>query len=83
METIIRLEEKLDKVLDQLSLMNGTLSAQQIILDEHVRRTDLLEKQVDVIRIKSAWVEGAMKLGGAVLFILSSLAGLYSIIGKK
>ncbi len=38
------------KLHDKLSSIDSTLAAQHIILQEHIRRTELLEKQMEPIR---------------------------------
>ena len=42
-----RMEGKLDKLDDRMDGIDKTLIEQKGILDEHVRRTDLLEKKIE------------------------------------
>ena len=39
-------QDKLDKIMDTLHRMDITLAKQQVSLDEHIRRTNLLEEYV-------------------------------------
>ena len=41
-----KLEGKLDKLDDRIDGISVTLAKQQVSLDEHIRRTDVLEKHV-------------------------------------
>lgn len=45
-ERLIRIEEKLDKVLEQQGEMKTVQAEQAVDLKHHIKRTDLLEKQV-------------------------------------
>lgn len=46
-ETLNRLDGKLDKLDDRLDKVDNTMIRQQSILDEHVRRTNLLETKME------------------------------------
>lgn len=46
-DALSRMESKLDKLDDRLDGVDKTLIEQKGILDEHVRRTDLLEKKIE------------------------------------
>ena len=45
-------DEKLDQIMDNQSEMKSTLVVQQQILDYHVKRTDLLEAQVEPMKAR-------------------------------
>lgn len=45
-ETLNRMDDKLDRLDGRLDSMDTTLVKQQAILDEHVRRTNLLEGKI-------------------------------------
>lgn len=42
-----RLIGKIDKIVDQTARTEITLAKQSVILDEHIRRTNILESKVD------------------------------------
>ena len=46
-ETLSRMDSKLDKLDDRMDGMSSTLVKQQSSLDEHIRRTNLLEIKID------------------------------------
>jgi hypothetical protein len=64
-----RLESKLDKIGEDIGVIKVTLGEQHISLAEHVRRTNLLEQQIEPIK-KHVAVVNAM--GQVVLAILAS-----------
>lgn len=45
---LVRIDGKLDKLDDRMDGMAGTLVKQQASLDEHIKRSDLLEKKIDL-----------------------------------
>lgn len=55
-------EAKLDKALEHIASIDVTLAKQAIILDEHIKRTNLLEAEVKPIKKHVDMVEGAIKL---------------------
>ena len=58
-ETLTRIDQKIDKLDDRLDEQGKTLIKQQAILDEHVKRTNLLEDKIasDVKQVKEALPE--------------------------
>lgn len=72
--------KKLDKITEKQSEMNVTLVRQQGILDEHMRRTDLAEKNIETLQKEmnplkthvAAW--GGVGKGLAVLSVLLGIA---------
>jgi uncharacterized coiled-coil protein SlyX len=67
-----RIESKLDKVVDSVSEINKTLAEQHMSLKHHIKRSDLLEAQMEPIRKHVNMVTGAFKLLG----LISLLAGI-------
>lgn len=63
-DRIIRIEDKIDKVVEHLGSMDMTLAAQHESLKIHIKRSDLLEAQVEPIKKHVAMVSGALKLIG-------------------
>jgi hypothetical protein len=62
---------KLDRIDGRLWEIEKTLTTQQVILEDHIRRTELLEAKVLPLERSHSQIVGAMKL----------LAGLGSILG--
>lgn len=61
-----RIEVKIDSLHDRLHNVDTTLAAQHVSLKEHIRRTGILEGQIEPIKKHVAMVEGALKvIGGA------------------
>jgi hypothetical protein len=57
-----RIEDKIDKLSDKLADTNVILGKQHVSLSEHIRRTNLLEKQMAPIATHVNYVQGALKL---------------------
>lgn len=68
-----RIENKVDTIKDHLGSMDATLQGQHISLKEHMRRTELLEKQVEPIKKHVDMMTGALKLLG----VLATIAAIY------
>lgn len=62
-----RLEGKIDTIQNHLGSIDVTLAKQSVILEEHVKRTNLLEKKIEPI-------ESHVKL-------LKSIAKIISFVG--
>ncbi len=75
---LVRLEEKIDQVLDAQSTMSATLAAQHVSLGEHIRRSTLLEEEFKPIKTHVAMWGGAGKL----LVTLGTLAGIAGALVK-
>lgn len=67
-----KLEDKLDKVIEQQGEMNVTLAKQSVILEEHVKRTNLLELKIAPIEKHVVMVHGVLKFIG-ILGILAAI----------
>ena len=67
-----QIETKIDKLDNRLDSIDITLAKQHVVLEEHIKRTEILEKDVAPIKTHVAKVEGALKLVG----ILSLIAGI-------
>lgn len=72
------IDDSLKEIKESLNEMNVTSVKQQIILEEHIRRTNLLELKMEPIERKIYWGEGSLKLLG----ILSLLAGIIAAFAK-
>lgn len=73
-----RLEDKLDGVKTDISAINVTLAKQSVILDEHVKRTNLLEEQLKPVEDHVKLIKSIAKIVsfigmGVILKILHTL----------
>ena len=85
-DTINRIESKLDRVSDDISKINVTLAKQAVSLDEHIRRTNILEAKVGPMESKWDMVIGLGKglallaiiggIGESIILALSFLKGI-------
>ncbi len=71
-----RVEDKLDKVVDSISNINVTLAKQSVILEEHVKRSTMLEDQMKPIKKHVDLVNAAFKLLG----LLISVGGIHGLM---
>lgn len=70
-----RVEIKLDDIADHIGEINVTLGSQRVSLDEHIRRTQILEEIIMPINKRVYMAQGAIALIG----ILATLAGIYAV----
>ena len=82
------LHEKLDKLDTRLDRIDITLVRQEMHLDEHMRRTDLLETVVDEFKIDMRPVkrhvivmEGVTKGIGIIATLVGIVGGFLKILG--
>lgn len=79
---IIRIEDKLDKIVDRISSIDSTLAAQHVSLEDHIKRTALLEKELRPIKshvAKMQWFFGLIGTGAVIVGIVEGV--LYIIRG--
>lgn len=69
-----RMELKLDDISDHMGMIDVTLAAQNITLQEHVRRTSLLEEEFQPIRRKVYMAQGAVGFIALLSIILGIMA---------
>ncbi len=68
-----RIDQKLDKIVETLGEQAVTLGRLTVSVEEHVRRTNLLEEDIKPIKSHVAMVQGALKLVG-FLSVLAAIA---------
>ena len=78
-----RLEAKLDKIADKIANIDTTLAKQAILLDEHIKRTDLLEKQVEPIQDRMIELKGAISLIKIVSVLVAVAEGVRHLLLLK
>lgn len=62
-----KIENKIDKVIDHTTSIDITLAKQHLVLEEHIKRTALLEKQVVPIQEHVNFINKLTKLVLAVV----------------
>lgn len=75
-----RIESKIDKLDDRLVSIDRTLVQQQVLLDEHIRRTNLLEAEIKPIKRHVDMVTGAMKMIGLLATGMGIAAALLKVL---
>lgn len=68
-ETLHRIEDKLDRIQEKIGSIDVTLSAQHVSLVEHIRRTVILEEKIIPLEKHTVMVHGALKLIGFVAML--------------
>ncbi len=90
---IVRISEKLETIDNRLNTMNETLVRNTVSLEEHIRRTNLLEaahseldkkyaptkERMDKLTFVGALMAGALAMGGAVAGIS---AAIHRLLGQ-
>lgn len=74
-----RIEHKVDDVSDHLASIDITLKGQHVSLRDHIRRTEILEKELAPIKKHVYMVKGAAALIG----LLATIAAIVEIFLKK
>lgn len=75
-----RIEQKLDSVSDRLSSIDTTLAAQHESLKQHMKRSDLLEAQVEPLKRHVAMVEGIARAIGGVAVLAAILEAVVQLL---
>lgn len=78
-----RLEEKTDKVLDQISSINITLAEQHKQLEHHIYRTTLAEENLKVLKDELVPVQKHVNQVSGILKLIgvgASLAGIGKLV---
>lgn len=80
-----RIEQKVDKIDETLQTVNIVLAKQHVVLEEHVRRTNLLEQELKPVKLHVDRVEGVVKflgLVGVLAAIIEGTVAFLSYVGK-
>lgn len=76
-----RILDKLDTVDEKVDRIDSTLKVQQVILDEHTRRSTTLEEEFKPIRASVLQIQGVLKfitVLGTLIAIAVGLQKLFS-----
>lgn len=77
-----KLEDKIDIISEKITSIDVTLAKQSTILDEHIRRTNLLEEKLAPIEKHVHMVNGALKTVGFMAIVLGVIEGILKLIGR-
>lgn len=75
------LEEKIDKIVDHVHSIDKTMERNTASLEEHMRRTELLEKKLEPVESHVVMVNGVLKFISLIGMIVAIIGGLYKIFG--
>ena len=75
-----KFEKKLDAISEKLQSIDVTLAKQHVVLDEHIRRTEILENRIDPIEKNSLMFYGFIKFLGIPIGLLTTLAAITEIL---
>jgi hypothetical protein len=78
-EIALLLELVLDLKKDIGIIKEETL-ANTVILDEHIKRTELAEKRIEVLESRDQMMNGFIKISAGLLGIVASLATIIEVI---
>lgn len=81
-EYTTRVEDKLDSIIKDIGSINVVLAAQHETLKEHIRRTEILEREIEPIKKHVAMVHGGMKLIGLLSVIAAIVESIVQVISK-
>lgn len=76
-----RIEDKIDKIIEKVNTIDVTLAKQQVTLDEHVRRTNLLEEKMEPVEKHVTIVNGCLKIIAALGTIIGLIHGILKLKG--
>lgn len=79
-EIVNRIVGKLDKLDDRLDSVDKTLVKQELNLQEHMRRSDLLEEQMQPLKRHVAIFEAFLKVFGATSAVLATIGSILKIL---
>jgi len=77
-ECLYKLEGKIDTLTEKFEEMNVTLARQNVTLDDHIRRTELLEEAIGPLQAQHHQLMGALKLLG----VIAAIAGILEAIAR-
>ena len=77
-----RILDKLDKIQDDVTEIKVTMAVNATSLEEHMRRTALLEESLKPVEKHVQMVNSILKFIGFVGLILSIIAAVMKILGK-
>lgn len=74
-DRLLRIEEKIDKLVERLGSIDVTLAKQHDQLEYHIKRTDLLESELKPVRDHVRFLKTAMKW----IAVCGTIAGIVKL----
>jgi archaellum component FlaC len=81
MDDLKRLEDKIDKIVSEVSSVNLTLAAQHVTLENHIARTEALEEQVQPLKEAHTELKGVIKFV-KIIGVLLAMAEAIRLLWK-
>jgi hypothetical protein len=79
-DRLMRIENKIDKVVDHIGKIDTTLAAQHESLKTHIHRTELLEEAVKPLVKHDNMLQGILKLIGVLALIGAAAEGAVALL---
>lgn len=79
-ELLIKIIDKVDKVQDHMASMDATLKVQAIQLEEHIKRTELLEERVEPLEDYSKFVKILISLITVSSIVVGLIVGIRTLL---
>lgn len=79
MEDLTRVLDKIDKIDDKLAIIDTTLLRNTITLEEHIRRTSILESEIKPLKKHVTLVESFFKIIGFTSTLVGIIAAIYKM----
>lgn len=74
-----RIETKIDRIHERLNSVDVTLAAQHVSLETHIKRTDLIEAQMEPVKRHVAMMHGAVKVVGMAAVLVGMVTGMLKL----
>jgi hypothetical protein len=74
--------DKIDYIVENIGAINKTLEFQSQQLQEHIKRTQMLEARLEPIEDHVKFIQGLFKIVVYLAPVCGALAGLLRLLGK-
>lgn len=88
-DLLIKIFDKVERIDDKVAAIDITTARQQVTLDEHIKRTEILEvrtekifEELKPIKLHVSMVHGSFKIIAWVVALISAIVGILSFFGK-
>ena len=75
----MKIHERLDRIEEKLANIDKTLAVNTASLQEHIKRTNLLEEALKPVEQHVARVDGALRFLGVISLVVGIIAALYKM----
>lgn len=76
-----RLNDKIDEIIDKLASINVSIAKMEVDVAHHIKRTDLLEEQVEPMKKHADELAGVikfLKISGVIVGIIEAVRMFHS-----